>query len=211
VAVVGEAGTAVKTTAQTGLKYQCVEYARRYLFQRYGVVFPDVMGAVDIWRLTSVHAPHDETARFHLGRYRNDDDADRIPEIGSLLLYPIQPDMPFGHVAVIVDVKLHDVAPDLKNAPADAHRGHHRKVGVVHLAEQNYDSHPWRWSNHSREVHLETLDGEYYAVRDPHYRTFGWMTVEKFIKPLDAFLHDDEEPGLPPSHLTRGAEQVSSS
>jgi hypothetical protein len=46
--------------------------------------------------------------------------------------------------------------------------------------------------------YVETKDGEYFAIVDPAgYRTLGWMTYEKDIKPLDQLLHFDVDPGMP--------------
>jgi hypothetical protein len=184
-------------TVNTGMKWQCVEFARRFLLVKHGVVFTDVMGAVDIWRLTNVHWFNDPTQRFHLGRYRNDDDADRLPVVGSLVVWPIQKDMPFGHVAVIGEVI--EEPPATREgkdefAPVTAAR----RVATIRVGEQNYHSIEWKGKTFARELHVETKDGEYFAIVDPAgYRTLGWMTYEKDIKPLDQLLHFDVDPGMP--------------
>ena len=41
----------------TGIKWQCVEYARRWLLEEQGVVFGDVEIAADIWELQQVNNP----------------------------------------------------------------------------------------------------------------------------------------------------------
>lgn len=197
-------------TVVTGMKWQCVEFARRYLLKKYGVLFGDVMGAVDIWRFTSVHKYGDPAARLHLGRYRNHDDADRWPVPGSLVIWPIQKDMPFGHVAVVAEVV--PLTEDETRAAAEENEFEKpgakkkrkgdgdvaRRVAKVRIGDQNYQSSEWKNDGYTRELYLETFDGEYFAIADPAgYRTFGWMTYESDIKPLDYLLHDDDEPGLP--------------
>lgn len=198
-------------TVTTGMKWQCVEYARRFLLVMHSVLFGDVMGAVDIWRLTSGYEFHDQNQRVHLGRYRNFDDADRHPEVGSMVVWPIQPDMPFGHVGIVVELLLlPDEDRDAINEFAP-HEYKHKRVAKVRVAEQNYHNSHWEAKNYTRELWLETLDGEYFGLVDPDgYKCFGWMTVEKFIKPLDYLIHPDDprDTGLPkaaPVHELRQA------
>lgn len=116
-----------------GMKWQCVEYARRYSILHGGVrnekdaaassslsslserstipasfvwSFGDVDGAVDIWSL--------ETALCYLTnrivplQKISNGSGSEPPQVGDLIIYPTADDFPFGHVAVVVGVHYDD-------------------------------------------------------------------------------------------------------
>jgi len=123
---------AIKVT--TGMKWQCVEFARRFLLQTYGLVFGDCNGAYDIWRMTYLYKPHDAVLlssnpvampRSKLDRFPNfafelsasgssvahtANPADSAqPRANDVVIWPIhQKEMPFGHVAIITEILLVD-------------------------------------------------------------------------------------------------------
>ncbi|CAF1420083.1 unnamed protein product [Adineta ricciae] len=103
-----------------GIKWQCVEYARRWLFQRKGCSFASVEGAADMWtQLDEVQRVEDKRC-FPLRKYPNGSPS--RPANESLLIYNRSAtSMPYGHVAVIVDV-LSD---------------------VIRVAEENWDFYYW--------------------------------------------------------------------
>jgi glutathionylspermidine amidase/synthetase len=86
-----------------GMKWQCVEYSRRFLYMRKGCVFESVNDAADMWtQLTDVQRVSDKKI-FTLIKYPNGSPSK--PQNESLLIYKVDgKEMPFGHVAVIVDV-----------------------------------------------------------------------------------------------------------
>ena len=135
-----------------GMKWQCVEYARRWLFIRKGCVFDSVEGAADMWtQLDSVQRVVDGKC-FALKKYPNGSPSP--PKNESVLIYPrSDAGLPFGHVAIIVDV-----LPDF-----------------IRVAEQNY--YPYYWSgNYSRQIPYALINGGYYIQGDDPI--LGWMTVE---------------------------------
>jgi len=91
----------------TGIKWQCVEYARRWLYLNKGVVYGDVDIATDIWKLASVTRVKDKT-EFKFLTYTNGNDTP--PQVGDLLIYA-KAYLNTGHVAVIskVDTKNHSL------------------------------------------------------------------------------------------------------
>lgn len=91
----------------TGIKWQCVEYARRWLLVNKGVVYGDVDIAADIWALDFVTRIKDK-AELKLSTYPNGNE--KAPEVGDLLIYA-KAYLNTGHVAVIskVDPKSHTV------------------------------------------------------------------------------------------------------
>jgi len=162
----------------SGLKWQCVEYARRWLMLIKNVTFRDVDIAHDIWSL-----PHFET---FLGKHSDSPrpvgvvrhrtgQALRCPGVGDLLIWPVSDAIgPYGHVAVITGVN-------------QTH---------VELTEQNYDD-TVRWMgqrDHSRSLPLSTIEsgdkgssgGEgdlssyssyYYSIESPE-PLLGWIALD---------------------------------
>jgi trypanothione synthetase/amidase len=146
----------------TGMKWQCVEYARRWIFLRKECVFDSVDAAANMWtQLNNVQRVVDNQC-FNLKKYSNG--SPNPPQNESLIIYKNDTtDMPFGHVAVIIDI-----------LPA-----------FIRVAEQNY--YPYYWSaNYSRQIPYGLINGSYYIQDD--YDIFGWMTIEdknNQTKPLD--------------------------
>ena len=67
-----------------GHKWQCVEFARRWLYLNKGYVFDDVAMAYDIFQLNSVRVIADER-RLPLKSFLNG--SLRHPEVGALLIW----------------------------------------------------------------------------------------------------------------------------
>jgi glutathionylspermidine amidase/synthetase len=85
-----------------GYKWQCVEFARRWLYLNYGYVFDDVPMAYDIFGLHHVTRVSDEQL-LPLHSFRNG--ALRPPEPGCLLIWSEGGEFEVtGHVAVVTDV-----------------------------------------------------------------------------------------------------------
>ena len=114
----------------TGIKWQCVEYARRWLLQNKGVVYGDVDIAADIWdkidHLVDVETKQKLPLEAHLNG------AQQPPEPGDLLIYA-KAFNDTGHVAVVIE------------ADYDA--------GYIKVAEQNYRNLPWA-DDYSRKIEL---------------------------------------------------------
>jgi glutathionylspermidine amidase/synthetase len=144
-----------------GIKWQCVEYARRWLFIRTGCVFQSIDGAADIWnQVINVQRVVDKKC-FPIKTYPNG--SPNPPKNESLIIYSrATPDMPDGHVAVIVDIV----------------------PGFLHVAEENLNFYYWS-STYARQIPLVVKNGSYYI--EDVYRIDGWMSVEdnNQLKPLD--------------------------
>ena len=85
-----------------GYKWQCVEFARRWMYLNTGCVFDDVAMAHEIFRLRFVREVKTKKTR-PLYSFRNG--SRRLPEPGSLLIW--EPGGEFehtGHVAVVTEV-----------------------------------------------------------------------------------------------------------
>jgi glutathionylspermidine amidase/synthetase len=134
-----------------GLKWQCVEYARRWTYIRRSSIFESVEGANDMWNQLKYIERVSDKAQFPLRTHANGSPNPPINE--SYLIYQVQKDMPYGHVAVIVDV--------LPNA--------------IRVAEQNFYFYYWPY-NYARQIPVEFINGLYY-IKD-QYEVYGWMEID---------------------------------
>ena len=83
----------------TGIKYQCVELARRFYLIRYGLLFNEVLGAKDIIHLHTIY--NMENKRYiQWPTYLNVG----LPTIGSLLIWDITKKFPHGHVSIVTKI-----------------------------------------------------------------------------------------------------------
>ncbi|MEQ8860288.1 MAG: bifunctional glutathionylspermidine amidase/synthase [Pseudomonadales bacterium] len=125
-----------------GYKWQCVEYARRWMYLNRGYIFDDVAMAYEIFRLRTVRRV-ESGELLPLRSFRNG--ARRPPEPGSLLIWDEGGTFEHtGHVAVVVEA-----LPDR-----------------VRIAEQNFDHQPWpagqAWA---REIPAKTTEDGAYWLR----------------------------------------------
>ena len=125
-----------------GVKWQCVEFARRWLYVNHGYVFDDVAMAYDIFKVRSVRTVADGK-ELPLNAFRNG--SRRRPEPGGLLIWNESEHFPTtGHVAVITEVN----------------------DDVIRVAEQNYAHHKWpTGQNFSRELELTHSETAGYTAR----------------------------------------------
>ena len=110
----------------TGLKWQCVEYARRWLMCIKDVTFTSVENASDIWNISNVTSLSNPSNRYEFVK-------EHIPTVGSLVIYRKTTKFQYGHVAVIVAV---------------------HENGEIDIAEQNQSVEKWK-HKYSRRIRLE--------------------------------------------------------
>jgi hypothetical protein len=135
----------------TGIKWQCVEYARRWLLVNKGVVYGDVDIAADIWGLNYVTRVKDK-AKLKMTTYTNGDVT--LPELGDLLIYA-KAYLKTGHVAVIVSVD------------QNAH--------TIDVAEENFKNTKWP-DGYARRIPYVVHDGKFWLL-DGYL--LGWKHVTK--------------------------------
>ncbi|MDH3578762.1 MAG: glutathionylspermidine synthase family protein [Gammaproteobacteria bacterium] len=175
-----------------GMKWQCVEFARRWLYANLGWVFDDVAMAYDIFRLQSGLVISDGS-RLPLHSFRNG--SRRRPEPGAMLIWNEGGHFTTtGHVAIITDVG----------------------DGSVRIAEQNFEHRKWqddrRWSrelamtvSESGEIHIDgggdnaeilgwviqTTDdshAERFAPADPTLMNLELREIAAEVKKSDTWL-----------------------
>lgn len=137
-------------TIFTGIEWQCVEFARRWLLKNKGVVYGDVNIAADIWQLNTVTRIADNQS-LTLQTYPNG--ASRLPKIGDLLIYA-QAYLGTGHVAVVTEVDL--------------------KQGHIKVAEQNFTNEIWP-GDYARQIAFIHKDNRYWLL-DSYL--LGWKSIQ---------------------------------
>lgn len=132
----------------SGMKWQCVEYARRWLIDNKHVTFADVEYAYHIWNLKNGEDVSTKKP-VPLLQFSNKK-ATTKPEVGDLLIYSTEFAIT-GHVAVVVSVENHSIT----------------------VAEQNYFNDLWNGPNFSRRLLLERDEENRYRIFDE--ALIGWV------------------------------------
>ena len=86
----------------TGLRYECVEFARRFLIAAKQVTFPSVRSAAQIWdikRFVSVNQKEEVQLRHYYPT------VDTRPMLGDLVIFARSVDAPHGHVGVVINCR----------------------------------------------------------------------------------------------------------
>ncbi|MBB1202739.1 bifunctional glutathionylspermidine amidase/synthase [Enterobacteriaceae bacterium 89] len=156
-----------------GHKWQCVEFARRFLFLTYGFVFTDVGMAYEIFSLRFLRQVVNDNL-LPLQAFANG--SKRKPTAGALLIWEKGGEFnETGHVAVITQL-----------------------VGnKVRVAEQNVIHHPLpQGQQWTRELTLVEKDGGY-VIED----TFDDTTILGWMIQTDDTEHSLPQPALPGEEL----------
>ena len=136
----------------TGYKYQCVEYARRWMILSKNMTFESIDCAYHIWELDHVIDLQNQKLSPLIGI----PNGSAVPPVSdTLLIYSRGHGVPWGHVAVITEVNI--------------------RQGYVRIAEQNDEDRYWP-GNYARQIRLEK-EGENYWIRDK-YHAIGWMMFD---------------------------------
>jgi len=134
----------------TGIKWQCVEFARRWLLRRHGVVYGDVDIAADIWDKINFFTRVVDAKQIPVSAHTNG--SSRAPKVGDLLIYA-KALWGTGHVAVILEID-----PD---------------AGVLRVAEQNFANKPWD-SEYARDIPFINKAGHIWVL-DAYL--LGWKSL----------------------------------
>ena len=156
----------------TGYRWQCVEFARRWLLMRKTCTFRDVSNAWNMWAGLPYIERVTDGERFRLHPVSNG--SLTPPKEDSLLIYSQGPRTPYGHVAIITKVT----------------------SDYVYIAEQNNLFHYWP-GDYARRQRLRFHNGRYY-IEDPD-PLFGWMEIENNdkLQPLE----ESHIPSILPRYL----------
>ncbi|HKI73121.1 MAG TPA: gamma-glutamyltransferase, partial [Pseudomonadales bacterium] len=136
----------------TGIKWQCVEYARRWLLAHDGVVFGDIDIAANMWDKID-HVTNVSTQKVTpLVNYANG--STEAPVKGDLLIYAREFERT-GHVAVVVGVN--------------------DEAGYIKVAEENYSNTPWP-GDYSRKIPFIRTNGKVWLL-DSYL--IGWKHMQQ--------------------------------
>lgn len=131
----------------TGIKWQCVEYSRRWLIINKGYTYKSIDFAYQIFDIEhAIGLNGKQNAKF--SKFPNNNITP--PRFGDLAIFQKDSENPYGHVAVIVNVNL--------------------DLGYVDIAEQNYTNDYWEDRNsYSRRIKLfKSSEGKYYLTEIPY-------------------------------------------
>ncbi len=134
----------------TGIKWQCVEYARRWLLANENVVYGDVDIAADIWQLDSVTSADKKLQKLFISILNGN--AEHGLQRGDLLIYS-RAFYGTGHVAVVLKIDENEQR--------------------IYLGEQNFDNELWE-SGYAREIPYIMREGAIWLL-DPYL--IGWKRV----------------------------------
>ncbi|EPY21260.1 trypanothione synthetase [Strigomonas culicis] len=157
-----------------GFKWQCVEFARRWLWTTRRLLLPQRNCAYGFGSLKRVYRPHLKEgvdvqrelqaedwapkAEWEKVSVRYVKQGSRLPpQPNSLIIYPMACGSPWGHIGVITNVDL-------------ARR-------LVYVADQNRYFHEWNDDSYSEVFKLEEVNGKYY-IRDPESECKGWIEFD---------------------------------
>ena len=134
-----------------GLKYQCVEFIKRYYLEHYKHKMPDTYGHAKHFFDPSIK--HGElNHKRGLWQYRNR--GDMKPEVGDILVYKKMITNPYGHVAIVSDVDLEKMQ--------------------IEIIQQN----PGPFSPSRETYSLENDDGDWNIENN---RILGWLRLLRGI------------------------------
>lgn len=134
-----------------GVKWQCVEYARRWLLIRKGCVFQNIRCAADIWTDMTFVERVTDGEKFPLIAHPNGSAI--FPKKDTFLIYSRSEEQPVGHIAVICDVG----------------------ENFIRIAEQNNKFHYWN-EQFARELPVVCKDGGYFIEDED--QLYGWMEID---------------------------------
>jgi len=135
-----------------GIKKQCVEFARRWLYENKGMIYQDVVIAADIWDKVNCYTRLLDARKIPVENVING--AFQLPKPGDLIIYS-EKYMNTGHVSVVVNVS--------------------ELNGLIDLLEQNFDNHQ-QLPNQQRSISF-TFHKQRYWLLDSYL--LGWKSIEE--------------------------------
>jgi glutathionylspermidine amidase/synthetase len=141
----------------SGMQWQCVEYARRYLINKLGVTFSSVDGAEDVFDLKTVESIQNGK-KYKFKKYKNKLNCKRknnIPKVNDVIIWARNKhDTPYGHIAVILKIE----------------------GDQLFIGEQNWSNDAWTSSppySYSRILTFKTYNNKCLII-DGNYKILGW-------------------------------------
>ena len=139
-----------------GMKWQCVEYSRRWLIYNKQVYLSNVSMAFTIFDMPHIENIVTEKLIEFKGYSNGSNDS---PAFGDLLIFAKRDETPHGHVAVITNVN--------------------EELGYIEISEQNHDSGKWEDPNsYSTRLMLLSKDKFYYILNKSYQSDIKELDIE---------------------------------
>lgn len=113
-----------------GLKWQCVELARRYLIQKHRITFPSIQNAFDLFSLSSFQSLEGKSVPIQC----IPNGSSILPNIGSLLIWDKTYHVT-GHVAIITHIYPHSIQLIEQNTETPTRTLLWKKTGTIWVDE----------------------------------------------------------------------------
>lgn len=139
-----------------GMKWQCVEYARRWLIEQKGFSFGQMDYAINLPYINEMYRISEPHKLLRLTHFLNAQSSQSL-KIGDLLIYDTTYAPITGHVAVVVDI-------------SDTH---------VFVAEQNHDNTSWENFHYSRKIPYTKNDHVFHVQEEG---LVSWIRFEEIEK-----------------------------
>ena len=158
----------------SGMQWQCVEYARRYLITRLGVTFSSVNGAEDVFALKTVESIQDGK-KYKFKTFKNNLNCRRknnMPKVNDVIIWARnKSDTPFGHIAVILKIEGDQIYIGEQNWSNDAWTGEPRFPSDPSLICKGL-----KGTAYSRILTFKKYNNRCIIV-DGNYKILGWKRV----------------------------------
>jgi glutathionylspermidine amidase/synthetase len=142
-----------------GIKWQCVEYIRRWLIINYNITFEQIDMAYMMFtthQLKFIHIIHKNTIPYKL--IYNNQTNNVLPNIGSIIIWDKNNNYKTGHVAIVSNIT----------------------NKYIYISEQNWDDLLWN-KPYSRKIKIQYLNSSIINLND--YNPFqlyilGWINFD---------------------------------
>ena len=149
----------------TGIKWECVEFIRRWLIIRYSITFQELDTAFKIFDL-----PYIKFSNLISGenisyiKYYNGSIGNLLPNIGTIIIWDKFGEHPYGHCAIVV--KLDE--------------------NYIYIVEQNWDNKKWN-KPYSRKIQysLGVLNSVFMIDKNIYnVPILGWLSLDNLDKKI---------------------------
>lgn len=159
----------------TGISWQCVEFARRWLITKRGVTFPFIANACDIFYLTYVNRILDNA---QVPIYAELNGSTKLPAPGSMLIWDCgYENEKTGHVAILVNILSYFKDSINREQTIEKWEGYAPCCCLVCIAEQNFDDQPWEIGRDYARLLPAHMDGDgKFFIHENHF--LGWVNID---------------------------------
>jgi hypothetical protein len=162
----------------SGMQWQCVEYARRYLITKLGVTFSSVDGAEDVFALKTVEST--ETGKkYKFKTFKNNLNCRRknnMPKVNDVIIWARnKSDTPFGHIAVILKIEGDQICIGEQNWSNAAWTGEPR-CQALRPSDPSLICKGVKGTAYSRILTFKKYNNRCIIV-DGNYKILGWKRV----------------------------------